>query len=31
MRFEAAYNAFRFKCNHGDVMPFTAKVADWLL
>lgn len=31
MRFEAAYNAFRFKCNHESRMPFTSKVADILL
>ncbi|SRR5260221_5880450 len=31
MRFEAAYNAFRFKCNHGSRMPFTSRVADILL
>lgn len=31
MRFEAAYNAFRFKCNHGSRMPFTSKIADLLL
>ena len=31
MRFEAAYNAFRFQCNHEGRMPFTSKVADLLL
>ncbi len=31
MRFEAAYNAFCFRCKHGELMPFTAYVADKLL